>query len=269
MGTSRSASLDFRTTRAFAASITAPRSPLGSQWVSEPPIVPRLRTSGSAICGAAAAIMGYFERISSDPASWLCRTKAPSTQIAVLFLDRVEALEPVDVDQMPRRGEPQLHHRDQALSAGEDLRLVAEGGEHIERLSQRGRPVILETGRQHRGPSSFGWLSALSPTAGGSIHLSHGWRERATQVQRASVPRCGPVVDRARPLLQEAAAAGAPDGHDLGDDRLRDLLGTFGAQVQARRAVDARAVLVGDLTPSSRSSISSRSVRAAGPSMPM
>ena len=58
IGTVRSP-LELRsTTLAPIASITAPRSPAGSAWAREPPIVPRLRTRGSAICGAAAAIAG-------------------------------------------------------------------------------------------------------------------------------------------------------------------------------------------------------------------
>ena len=58
IGTSRSPFALFSTTLAPSASITEPRSPEGSAWESEPPIVPRFRTSGSAICGAAEAIVG-------------------------------------------------------------------------------------------------------------------------------------------------------------------------------------------------------------------
>ena len=58
IGTSRSPVELFSTTLAPSASITDPRSPEGSACASDPPIVPRFRTSGSAICGAAAAIVG-------------------------------------------------------------------------------------------------------------------------------------------------------------------------------------------------------------------
>ena len=108
--------------------------------------------------------------------------------------------------------------------------------------------MILETGRQHRWiSSSFGWnVSALSPSNRWQQPLIARVERRATQVLAGLRARCGPVVDGARPLLEEPAVAGSSDGDDLGDDRLRDLLRTFGAEVQARRAVDARAVLVGD-----------------------
>ena len=55
---SRSPSLLRTTIVAPSASITDPRSPDGSACASEPPIVPRLRTIGSEIIGAAAAIVG-------------------------------------------------------------------------------------------------------------------------------------------------------------------------------------------------------------------
>ena len=45
-------------TSAPSAVITEPRSPAGSAWASEPPVVPRLRTSGSAMTAAASAISG-------------------------------------------------------------------------------------------------------------------------------------------------------------------------------------------------------------------
>ncbi len=49
----------------------------------------------------------------------------PDPQLAVGLLDPVESADVVDVDQMARIREAELHHRDQALPAGEDFRLVA------------------------------------------------------------------------------------------------------------------------------------------------
>ena len=46
------------TTFAFAAVHTAERSSAASAWHSEPPIVPRLRTTGSAITVSASANSG-------------------------------------------------------------------------------------------------------------------------------------------------------------------------------------------------------------------
>ena len=58
MGITRSPCRLRATTLAPRASITEPQSPAGSAWASDPPRVPMLRISGSAICGAAAAIVG-------------------------------------------------------------------------------------------------------------------------------------------------------------------------------------------------------------------
>ncbi len=49
---------DLATRSASMASMTAPQSPDGSAWASEPHTVPRFRTSGSETCGAASAMVG-------------------------------------------------------------------------------------------------------------------------------------------------------------------------------------------------------------------
>src|SRR5256885_596206 len=46
------------------------------------------------------------------------------------------------------------------------------------------------------------------------------------------------VVDGCGSFLEEAAVAPAPHRDDLADDRLGDLLRSFGAEVEAGRAVD-------------------------------
>ena len=46
------------TTEPPSATMTEAQSPCGSAWHSEPTSVPRLRTIGSAISGAAAAMVG-------------------------------------------------------------------------------------------------------------------------------------------------------------------------------------------------------------------
>ena len=61
-----------------------------------------------------------------DRSQALWRTSAPIAEPAVLLLELVEAIDPVDVDQRLGSREPQLHQRDQALAAGDHLRLVAE-----------------------------------------------------------------------------------------------------------------------------------------------
>ena len=71
-------------------------------------------------------------------------------------LDRVavgrnatQLLDPAQVDQQGRRGEPQLHQRDQRVPAGEDLRVLAAVGQRRQRLVERaGRNVVELSGDQ-------------------------------------------------------------------------------------------------------------------------
>ena len=65
------------TTWAFAAEQTAERSSAASAWHSEPPIVPRLRTTGSAITVSASAKSGKWRASSSDFNRSTWRVSAP------------------------------------------------------------------------------------------------------------------------------------------------------------------------------------------------
>ena len=65
------------TTSARVASMTEPQSPCGSACASEPATVPRLRTIGSEITGAASPRAPYRPFSSSDRSAVLCRTRAP------------------------------------------------------------------------------------------------------------------------------------------------------------------------------------------------
>ena len=62
------------TTSAPVDSRTEFQSPSGSQWATEPQKVPRLRTSGSATHGAAAA---RTPKVWGDETTWAWRTSAP------------------------------------------------------------------------------------------------------------------------------------------------------------------------------------------------
>ncbi len=62
---------------ASSAVHTAVRSSDGSAWHSEPPIVPRLRTIGSAITCSASAKIGNTAASSGDSSSSRCRVIAP------------------------------------------------------------------------------------------------------------------------------------------------------------------------------------------------
>ena len=66
----------------------------------------------------------------------------------------VEAPAAIDVDHGPRRGEAELHERDQALASGEDAGLVAVALQDRERLVEIRRREVLEGGRVHGNASS-------------------------------------------------------------------------------------------------------------------
>ena len=103
--------------------------------------------------------------------------------------------------------------------------------------------------------------------------LRHVQRRRSDPASaspgRASVPGRGPVVDRSRSFAEEPSRAVPLDRDDLGHDRLRDLLGTLAAEVEAGGPVDpppgpASAIS----TPSSRSSIEQALRPGSGPEHP-
>ena len=75
--TTRSPPLPRMTTWALAAEHTAERSSAASAWHSEPPIVPRLRTTGSAITVSASANSGKWRASTSDFRRSTCRVRAP------------------------------------------------------------------------------------------------------------------------------------------------------------------------------------------------
>ena len=77
MVTLRSPSALRITHEALSVVHTADRSSDGSAWHSEPPIVPRLRTTGSAITASASAKIGNSAASSTDSASSRCRVIAP------------------------------------------------------------------------------------------------------------------------------------------------------------------------------------------------
>ena len=65
------------TTLALAAAHTAERSSAASAWHSEPPMVPRFRTTGSAITVSASRNSGKCWASRSDRSRSTCRVIAP------------------------------------------------------------------------------------------------------------------------------------------------------------------------------------------------
>jgi hypothetical protein len=77
MDTTRSPALPRMTQLASSVVHTAVRSSDGSAWHSDPPMVPRLRTTGSAITRSASAKIGKIRARSADSASSRCLVIAP------------------------------------------------------------------------------------------------------------------------------------------------------------------------------------------------
>lgn len=66
------------------------------------------------------------------------------------LLHAVESWEPVDVDQEGGVGEAELHQRDQALTPGQDLRLVTVPGEEVAGFLSSRWARVRESRRVHR-----------------------------------------------------------------------------------------------------------------------
>ena len=133
-----------------SAVTTLAQSPCGSAWHSEPTRVPRLRTIGSAISGAAAAIVGCVAGSSAERSRVGVPAERADPEAAVgVLLVVVEAGQVVDVDEQLGAGEPELHQRHQALAAGQDLGLAVALLEQRDRLLEAAGHLVAEPGRVH------------------------------------------------------------------------------------------------------------------------
>ncbi len=131
------------TSRASTAAQTAERSSDGSAWQSAPPIVPRLRTTGSAITRSASV------KIASLPSSsarvqqrGVARHRADPDLGGVLADVAEHVRQRVDVDHVLGLGDAQLHHRQQAVAAGEQPGFWSERFEQRKRLLDARRTLI-------------------------------------------------------------------------------------------------------------------------------
>ena len=66
-----------------------------------------------------------------------------------LFANAAHRLDPVEVDQVRRLCEAQLHHRQQAVAAGQQLGVAAVLAEQRDSVGDGARRVIVESGRDH------------------------------------------------------------------------------------------------------------------------
>ena len=123
---------------ASSASITAGSSAAGSACARLPPIVPRVRI---AACATNGIVCGEERRASRRRPRCArrarCRVIAPMRRPPSPSRDVGELGNAIEIDQHRRRGEPEVHRRNQALAAGERLGVGAVLGQQRQRLVQR------------------------------------------------------------------------------------------------------------------------------------
>ena len=107
--------------------------------------MPRLRTTGSAITSSASRKTGKCSRSSSDSSRSTWRVSAPIADLVALLADVRELRQVVDVDQVRGVREPQLHHRQQAVAAGDDARVRAERAAATRSRRRRSSPARTQT----------------------------------------------------------------------------------------------------------------------------
>jgi len=71
----------------------------------------------------------------------------------------------VQVDQVLRRRQAELHHRDQAVAAGQRPGIIAQCREQFNRIGDGRRPVVAERARDHGSPP----LVVFSPLRGADV----------------------------------------------------------------------------------------------------
>ena len=125
----------------------------------------RLGHDGNAAADQLRALDGVLPRESADG------------HAAVVLTHVGEVGEPVDVDDDARMGEPEVQHRDQALAAGQDLRLIPVVMEVREGFVERAGGEIVESGRLH-------WIAPQSSRHFGRASLAadlkgHVWYSAA------------------------------------------------------------------------------------------
>ena len=168
MSTVRSPPRAAMNTWARRTSQTVVRSSAGSACPSEPPIVPRLRTTGSAMTFSASWIIGNSRADDVGGQQVGVPGQGADPQPVAVDGDVPQFGEVVDVDQPLGPGQPELHHRQQAVPAGDDPGLGAVSFEEFEDVVDAGRAHVVERGRYLHGGTPF----PRTPTAGALVARS-------------------------------------------------------------------------------------------------
>ncbi len=76
--------------------------------------------------------------------------KRANAQLASFLAHVIECIDTINVDEARRAGEPKIHRRHEALSAGKDLSFLTVHGEEIERIVDGARRKISKRDGFHR-----------------------------------------------------------------------------------------------------------------------
>ena len=162
--------------------------------------MPRLRTTGSAITFSASRKSGKRSREQRRLQQVHVPRERADPDLVALLADVGELAEVVDVDQVLGVGQPQLHHRQQAVPAGDDARLGAE-------------PLRATRSRRRR------WSRARTrmPRGSATVLLSGSVRDRHALARLADVVALlvllgGVGADHRRAGQVSAASPGGPRG---------------------------------------------------------
>ena len=200
---------------------TVVRSSAGSAWHSEPPIVPRLRTTGSAITRSASRKIGHTAASSSDSSTCRCRAiapirtsvgSAPSTDVSQ-FGGQV-----VDVDEVFGIGEAQLHHRQQAVPARDDQRLRRPAGPEVRWRGPRPLRARIRMAQEPAcdRPHIDGLCAQSRPVSSGPVNIE--LRDRLTRCVRRggsgrrSRPASSPLPPHRRAMISAAIDTAVSSG---------------------------------------------------------
>jgi hypothetical protein len=74
----------------------------------------------------------------------VCHCRPDRDRAVIIHLDRLQALHPADVDEMPEMGHPEGEQRQKALPTGKHLGVLAVRCEQCDRLVDRVWSVVVE-----------------------------------------------------------------------------------------------------------------------------
>ena len=136
-------------------------------------MVPRLRTTGSAITCSASAKIGNTAASSARLEQLPVPGHRPDPDLVDPDPDVAElVVQVVDVDEVLEVGEPQLHHREQAVAAGDEAGLVAQPLEQADGVVDAGGAFVVERSGNLHVSLRVRWVTRLSAAVASPVNRS-------------------------------------------------------------------------------------------------